>query len=151
MAEIRAENQAESKGVKREEPTAGLGREQILAAADRIVKRVPVREWGGAVYVRSLSSAERDDWELKWANWRKNRSYPDGDFRLFNAFLAVFVLCDAEGKTLFTPNDTEALAAKSARGLEAVSRMAQRLNGISATDLEELVKNCESGPSTGRG
>ena len=40
-----------------------LNREAILAAEDLPRELVEVPEWGGAVYVRALTGAERDQFE----------------------------------------------------------------------------------------
>ncbi len=128
-----------------------LSRDSIVAVDDRKLVKVRVPEWGGDVYVQSLTGAEHDDWEMKWANWRKNRNQSDGDFRYFNAYLATFVVCDESGKLLFTPNDTETLAAKSARALERISRVASRLSGISDRDIEEMAKNFDGAPGASSG
>ena len=37
-----------------------LDRASILGSDDREIERVPVPEWGGFVFVRNLSGAERD-------------------------------------------------------------------------------------------
>lgn len=109
-----------------------LTREQILGAADFKVEEVPVPEWGGSVFVRTLSAGERDRWELYLLEGKRE------DVR---ATLAARAACDAEGKLLFEPADIKALSAKSAAALSRIFDAAIKLNKVSKDDVEELEKN----------
>jgi hypothetical protein len=48
---------------------------------------------------------------------------------------------DDKGNRLFTDADVKALGAKSSRALSRCVRAAQRLNGLTGADLEDLAKN----------
>jgi hypothetical protein len=122
-----------------------LSREQILAAADLPREEVLIPEWGGTVWVRTLSAAERDAFEAASVQARgKDRSVNLANLR---ARLAVLCLVDEQGQRLFTDTDAVALGQKSAKALAKVYDVAARLNGLSADDVEELAKNSASGPS----
>lgn len=122
-----------------------LGRDEILGANDIKRELVPVPEWGedAAVYVRSLTARERDDFERSMIEFR-------GDKQTVNlaqarAKLAAMAICDENGKRLFTDLDVKALGEKSASALQRVWDVAQGLSKISQEDMDELVKNSDSG------
>ena len=79
---------------------------QILAAEDLVLKRVPVPEWGGTIFVRSLNGEQRDAFErdVKQA----------GDDNLAKMLVVVrHVACDQAGRALFAIDDVAALKAKN--------------------------------------
>ena len=114
-----------------------LTREAILGADDLPREKVDVPEWGGAVYVRTMTGAERDKYEAELL------ATEDKTARLVNirARLAGLTVCDEAGKRVFADGDIEALGAKSAAALDRIFPVAMRLNGLSATDVEGLEKN----------
>jgi hypothetical protein len=113
-----------------------LTRETILAAQDLPVKTVAVPEWGGDVFVRSMTGAERDQYEQALMAART----PDGKVNIANvrARLMAFCAVDENGKRLFEDADIEALGAKSAAALDRVFAAASELNGIGAKDVQAL-------------
>ena len=114
-----------------------LNRDQILGADDRKVEPVECPEWGGTVYVRSLSGAERDALELTVsAAFKAGGNAVNARARFAAAFLS-----DDKGGALFTDVDVEALGNKSAVALERVWNAGQRLNGIGEAAVEALAKN----------
>lgn len=116
-----------------------LTREQILAADDLSIEDVPVPEWGGIVRVRGLTGAERDGLEAETVSLQGRT--PHMKMENFRARLVARSMVDDAGKRLFTLRDVEALGQKSAVALQRVFEVAQRLSGLSAGDVEELVKN----------
>lgn len=116
-----------------------LTRDAILAADDLSFEDVPVPEWGGTVRVRTLSGTERDAFEASIVEQRGKKS--SVDMRNIRAKLAARTIVDEDGKRLFSERDVELLGAKSASALQRVFEVAQRLNGLSDGDVEELVKN----------
>ena len=128
-----------------------LSRDDILAADDRPIERVPVPEWGGDVCVRSLSGAERDRWEQRFLkNAPRARPVKGNPYDNIRASLCALAICDESGKRLFTSEkDVEALGKKSAAALNRVFDVARRLNGLSDDDVEELAKNSRPGRSGG--
>ena len=113
-----------------------LTREAILAAQDLPSKPVDVPEWGGQVFVRSMTGAERDQYEQAMIASRG----PDGKINIANvrARLVAFCAVDENGKRLFADADLEALGAKSAAALDRVFAAASALNGIGQQDVEAL-------------
>lgn len=119
-----------------------LGRDDILHADDINVEKVDVPEWGGCIYVKTLSGKERDDWERRTYD-RENK------FENVRASLVAETACDSTGTKLFTTSDVAALGDKSGAALDRVYDAAQALNGMGGAKLREAVKNLLSGQSVG--
>lgn len=122
-----------------------LSKADILSADDLPAETVKVPEWGGAVRVRSLTGAERDAFEASmFEGTGKKARMNSANLR---ARLVALCVVDEAGERLFADEDVEALGAKSAAALDRVFSAAQRLNGFTSADVEELEGNSESGPS----
>jgi len=117
----------------------GLTKEQILAADDRPIEQVHVPEWGGCVFVRSMTGNERDRMDVTFAGSREQPERAVG----LRASVVAACLCTEEGEPLeFTPEELRELGSKkSAAVIERVFDVAQRLSGLSQEDVEELEKN----------
>ncbi len=117
-----------------------LSKDQILEADDLQNQEVDVPEWGGSVYVRSMTGADRDAFEASMVTVN-----PDGsrtpDMRNLRAKLVALTLVDEAGNRLFEVADIPRLALKSAAALERVFEAAQRLNGLGVKAEEDAVKN----------
>jgi hypothetical protein len=123
-----------------------LTKEQILAADDLSREAIDVPEWGGVVYVRVLTGAERDRFESDTVGSGKKVNMAN-----IRARLAVLCLVDGDGIRLFDDGDVIALGKKSASALSRVFNTAMRLNGMSQSDVEELAKNSGTAPSEDSG
>lgn len=135
-------------------PVSILKRDEILAASDIQLELVPVPEWGGHVWVKGMTGAERDKFEgsiVKLSIAGKPSRPGDDTLNLANvrAKLCSMTICDAEGKRLFSENDIQALSQKSAAGLQRVFTVAQKLSGITDEDVEELAEGLEERPLDG--
>jgi hypothetical protein len=118
-----------------------LSREQILDAKDILIEPVHVPEWGGTVYVKGLSRAERDAFETSVIETRGTTQI----MHLENARakLCAMSICDEEGNRLFTEADVKELTKKSAVALNRVFQIAQRLSGLGNQAIEELTGEIE--------
>lgn len=114
-----------------------LSRDEILGANDLATELVEVPEWGGSVRARTLTGAERDAFEMAVYTMRQKA----GAAVNIRALLVALCVVDDEGKRLFSERDAAQLGAKSARALDRVFSAAQRLNGLTAADVDELAKN----------
>ncbi len=113
----------------------GTLRDQILAAEDLPREEVKTDEWGPfgvpSVFVRGLTSKERDDWEMSLTV-----AGPDGtriaNPRLKNmrAGFVVNVLVDENGERIFADKDVELLAAKNAAVIDRLWDVGRRLSGM---------------------
>lgn len=115
----------------------GLSREAILGARDRHVSEVAVPEWGGSVYVRSLTGAERDILEHEW-NRMQSADKPQP---LMRAAFVQLVACDADGSLLFSPDDVQPISEKNAVALSRIFDAAFAINFVTEEDVEDLAKN----------
>ena len=111
-----------------------LSKEEILSADDRAREEVDVPEWGGTVFVSSMSGADRDEFE---------QAIVDEDSRLENirARLAALTITDDSGSRLFSDSDIKELGKKSAKALDRVFNVAKTLNAIGADEVEGIEKN----------
>lgn len=119
-----------------------LNRDDILGAQDLPTEDVHVPEWGGWVRVRGLTGAERDAFEAEIIQTRGRETHVN--LRNIRAKLVARTIVDEEGKRIFGDADIHALGEKSARALQRVFEVAQRLSGLTDQDVEELAKNSES-------
>lgn len=126
-----------------------LSRDEILAADDLPRELVDVPEWGGAVYVRTLTGEERDAFEAATVQSRGKRV--DLNLRNIRARLVALAVVDEDGRRLFTDGDVAALGKKSAQALNTLFGVAQRLSGLTEADVEEMAKNSGSGQSDDSG
>lgn len=110
-----------------------LTRDQILMCDDLPRETVQVPEWGGEVQVRTMTGADRDTFEASLIG-------KEGRLENVRARLVSLALCDESGVRLFNDSDVIALGQKSAKALDRVFTVAQRLNGIGA-DQVDAAKN----------
>lgn len=125
-----------------------LSKDEILAADDLKREAVAVPEWGedAGVYVSTVTADARD--ELEAAMFAPGVA-PADRLKRFRARIASLTIVDAAGARLFSEAEVEQLGRKSARALQRVVRVAERLNGFSASEVEEIAKNSEPGPRAG--
>lgn len=123
-----------------------LSKSQIFSAIDSKIERVAVPEWGGCVYVRSLSAFEVDSWESSLAG----DGNPDTRAKRYANVRAQFcamAMCTKDGGPFTDPTDVGDLAKKSSAALQRVYKAAKRLSGM-GDDLDKAIeKNSEPGPS----
>ena len=126
-----------------------LSRDDILGADDLARELVETPEWSGSVYVRCLTGAERDRFEAEMLADAEE----DQRKRFFNlrARLVVLAVCDEHNMPLFMLNDVEALGRKSAKVLDRLFSVAQRLSGMTREDVEALTKNSVATPPDASG
>jgi hypothetical protein len=122
-----------------------LTRDAILQAQDLPRELVDVPEWGGSVYVRALTGAERDAFETSIVEQRGKSTKMN--LKNIRAKLVALTVVDEEGNRIFSDSDASALGKKSAAALDRVFEVAQRLSGLRPEDVEELSKNFGSDQS----
>lgn len=112
-----------------------LSKNTILECNDLKNEKLEVPEWGGHVFIKVMTGAERDRFE---------RSLMVGDKVVTDnarAKLACFTVVNQEGKRLFELKDFVVLGNKSARALQRIFEVAQKINGMTEDAIEEEVKN----------
>ena len=118
---------------------AFLSRDAILDANDRAYETVSCPEWGGDVRLRSITGAERDQYEQGLMQQRGK----DRQMNLRNARAKLIVMCavDEAGKRLFTDQDVAALGRKSAKPLDRLFDACRKLAGLSDDDVDQLTED----------
>jgi hypothetical protein len=127
-----------------------LSRAAILESMDLASERVNVPEWGGVVIVRCLTGQERDAYESEIVG---SRVGGDRELNLTNirAKLVARTVVDESGSRLFTDGDIVALGKKNASVLDRIFSVAQRLSGLSQSDVDSLVDQMGKDQSDGSG
>lgn len=125
--------------------------DEILSASDLPIRKVHIPQWSRDVFVRSMSGADRDQWELAWTEFRKRQDSGEG----FYCFLVLWTLCDSAGKPLCElppkPSQVKAMQEKSGAAIQRLYTVAAGLNGIGGIELEDAEKNSESAASGSSG
>lgn len=116
---------------------AALTRDEILGRDDSKRERVDVPEWGGHVFVRTMTGSQRDRCDEMLKNNRIG----------FRAFFASVTVCDDTGELVFKDADMAVLNGKSAPALERILEVGMRLNGMSEEAVADMEKNSEGAPS----
>jgi hypothetical protein len=111
-----------------------LTREAILEKDDLKKEVVSVPEWGGDVIIASMTGAMRDAWEQSLIADKSNMDN-------IRAKLLLATAVDEGGNSLFAKDDLVALGRKSSAALDRCIKVAQRLNRLTQTDLDDLAKN----------
>ncbi len=119
-----------------------LTKEQILAAEDLDYEEVEIKEWGGKVRLRCMTGTERDAFES--AIYKIKGDKVEANRENFRSELLSRVLCNKDNKLLFNPREVKALGGKSGRVIDRLFDIAQKINGIGQSDIEEMTKNSES-------
>lgn len=126
-----------------------LNRDSILASDDLPRELVAVPEWGGDVYVRTLTGTERDAFEaasLRVTGTGKKRK-TEANTVNFRSRLAVLVCSDEQGQRIFKDEDAGVLGRKSAAALDRIADVALRLNHMTEDAVEDAEGNSASGQS----
>lgn len=129
-----------------------LGRDDILKAEDLPRELVEVPEWGGAVWIGTMTGAHRDAFEL--ASSKADPANAENrvlDRENMRARLVVFTAQGERGEPLFSPADVASVGRKNAAALDRLFGVAMRINRLGADDLERAKGESEPVPSGGPG
>lgn len=108
----------------------GLTAADIVAVADRVIEKVACPEWGGEVFVRSLSTAEAFQLE------RSIRGLEDMPTIMIAQFAAF--ACDEAGNALFaSAEDAKPLIDKKMAVLRRVNEAGMGLNKMGSLEAEK--------------
>ncbi len=109
----------------------------ILQAHDLVIEKIDLPEWGGTAFVREMSGFERDGWEV-YAQREIEKKAGRVNMR---AKLATLVLCDADGRRLFTDEQANELAKKSSAALDRIYEAAIKVNQLTQSDVKTIEGN----------
>ena len=124
-----------------------LNFDDIVASQDKEYEDVEVPEWGGTVRIATMSGEDRDRWEL---SMMQADDSSERGFKLnFDAYsrvrLVAMCLVDNDFNRIFTTQkEMDALAKKSGKVMDLLYDVAQRVNGITESDIDDLEKNSVS-------
>ena len=119
----------------------GLSAADILAINDAKPECVEVPEWGGCVYIRAMTGAERAAYNAD--------VYDDvGEMRkdkrgTWITRALVDALCDEGGNKLFTAEQVAELNKKNAKVLQRLHIAALRINALREEDIVAMGKPSE--------
>lgn len=117
-----------------------LSKDAIKQATDYKVEKVSVPEWGGDVYLKTLSGTERDAFE---------EGYAEQKMKNFRARFLVLTLCDESGERMFSDDEAADLGGKSAVVLNRLFDAAWALNAFRTEDVDALGNDLASDQSGG--
>jgi len=83
-----------------------------------------------------MTGAERDSFEQGIINEDKTANLSN-----IRAKLCALTIVDESGKRVFSDDDIDELSGKSSLVLDRIFQVAQKLNGISPADVEDMAKN----------
>jgi hypothetical protein len=118
-----------------------LSKAAILAAKDtKVSAPIPVPEWGGDVFCKTLSGTERDAFE---------ESYSENKMKAFRCRFLVLTLSDDKGERLFADSETTDLGKKSSVVINRLFDAAWKHNAFTTEAVEALGEGSPEGQSDG--
>jgi hypothetical protein len=126
--------------VQEKQKSRFLTKSLILQALDLPTKDIEVPEWGGVVRVRSLTGAERDEFETTMVT-EKGESRIDKMLNIRARFCQLVMVGEDNVTPLFSKDEVDALSRKSAKVLNRIFDEARVLSGFTEKDVKELEKN----------
>ena len=124
-----------------------LNFDDIVDSQDKEYQDVDVPEWGGTVRIATMSGEDRDRWEL---SMMQADDSSERGFKLnFDAYsrvrlVAMCLVDDNFNRIFVTKEQIERLSQKSGKVMDLLYDVAQRVNGITDEDIDDLEKNSES-------
>jgi hypothetical protein len=120
-----------------------LGKRELFALPRPAPEPVELEQ--GVVYVRAISSAEREAWENASYTRQGDKVVPACDVR---ARLVALCACDENGVRVFTDDDAGQIGLQPAAPVQRIFEAAQRLNRIGQAEEERAVKNSATTPAS---
>jgi hypothetical protein len=124
-------------------PKKGLTAAAILAADDLPTIWIQTPEWGknSGVWVRGMSGAERDEFEMRVSGLDGGGNQVKMNYINLRASLVASCVVDDDGKRLFSGDQVEALGRKSGAVLDRLFDASRKASGIGEDDVKALSKN----------
>lgn len=117
-----------------------LDKAAIMAASDVKLEKVHVPEWGGDVYIKTLSGTERDTFE---------DAYSQEKMKNFRSRFLSLTLCGKDGSRLFDDNEVDVVGKKSATVINRLFEKAWAFNAFRSEDVDAMGKDSPSDQSEG--
>lgn len=106
-------------------------------------------EWDLTLWVRTLTGAERDDFENMVSS--AGSGGKSMDLRGLKVRLVQLTTVTEDGEQVFDAVDQVVLNGKSSRVIDRLFQVSQRLSGLTSEDVEEMVGNSETVPVAASG
>ena len=124
-----------------------LTKDAIIHVEDLDYEDEEVPEWGGTVRIRCMTGSERDSFEaaiykIEGGNTKVVRDN-------FRATLLARCLIDENGNRLFSDKEINQLGKKNSKIISRLFEKAQKINGLTTEDQEELLKNFKGEEESG--
>jgi len=119
-----------------------LTRDDILKIDDLKREHIDIPEWGGSIYVRELTGAERSELFALWKEDANDEKQVQDSFAIIVNTVRL-AACAEDGKQLFNFDDILLIRNRNAKILDRIYKAAARLNGFGADGIEEAKKNSE--------
>lgn len=116
-------------------------RDQVLQNAKLQIEPVEIPEWNLTIWVRELTVDERDQMIASQASFDNQGEMQDFDPRGIVALLFTLTACDENGDRLFNDDETSIVADLPVGGVDRVFEVAQRINRLRKSDVDEAVEN----------
>jgi len=126
---------------------------QIIEADDIEMRRVPVPEWGGAIYMKSMTGQDRDNY-IGLVQARMVGSGDDrkiSDYSGLSSHLLQKCMAKKDGSPLFSPAQVRDLQKKNSGVLNRLQTIAQEMNGLTDEEVEKYAGNLKKIPSSDDG
>ena len=134
---------------------ADLTKDSIIGADDSPLLPLPVPEWGGTLYIRTLSGSERDWFEEQCVTISGigKTATAKANMRNMRAKLAAMAIADKDGKRMFSEMEIPKLAQKSGLALDRVFNAAKAHNKMLDVDegANKTIADLDAGPSESSG
>jgi len=115
-----------------------LNLDQILNIDDAKFEEIEIPEWGDSVRVKAMTSGERDKYMKLISDKTHNGKV---DIQNVTAKLVIMTVVNEDNKLMFNDGHLDMLNKKSAKVLERIGKVALKLAGLDAKDINEAVKN----------
>ncbi len=117
---------------------SSLSKSLIMSARDVTLEEVQVSEWGGSVWLKTLSGTERDIFE---------DGYAADKMKAFRPRFLVLALCNENGDRLFTDAEVAELGKKSSVVLNRLFDAGWKLNALREEDTDAMGEGSPSDQS----
>lgn len=124
-----------------------LTAETIFSVQDIKRERLDIEEWGGYIWIHSLSSASHE--KLVQSCMRGAGASKTFDMIGYQSKLAVLCARDDDGARIFGDEHVDRLGAKASGPISRIATKAQELSGFGPGAIEKAKGNLEQTPSEG--
>jgi len=122
-----------------------LRTEDIQRINDVELKKIEVEEWGGSVFLGSMTLTERFKYDESFRNEDGTLKEPDNAEYMLE--MLRLTLKDEHGDSLFTRDNIKGLSDKKAKTIVKLFKTCSSHHFIGESDLEDIKKKLEATPS----